>query len=66
MTTSPSKTPEGQEEKPNQPNRFIIAMIPAKKNRCHHHPRSDEEMAILLRETDQRGMATYHQLSLAQ
>jgi hypothetical protein len=33
MTTNPSKTPEGQEEKekPNQPKRFIIAMIPVKK-----------------------------------
>jgi len=29
--TNPSKTPEGQEEKPNQPSRFIIAMIPVKK-----------------------------------
>jgi hypothetical protein len=31
MATNLSKTPEGQEEKPNQPSRFIIAMIPKKK-----------------------------------
>jgi hypothetical protein len=28
MATNPSKAPEGPEEKPNQPSRFIIAMIP--------------------------------------
>jgi hypothetical protein len=31
MATNPSKTHEGPEEKPNQPSRFIIAMIPVKK-----------------------------------
>jgi hypothetical protein len=31
MATNPSKAPEGPEEKPNQPSRFIIAMIPVKK-----------------------------------
>ena len=41
MATNPSKTPEGSEEKPIQPRSFIIAMIPVKKNRCHHHPRGD-------------------------
>ena len=48
MATNPSKTPEGQEEKPNKPSRFIIAMVPVKKSPCPHHPRSDGEKSILV------------------
>jgi hypothetical protein len=42
MATNSSNTPsEGQKEKPKQGSRFIIAMVPVKKSRYHHHPRSD-------------------------